>query len=124
MAEMFSEEWFLENRKMIEKLSAELDAYLAEDKVFVPMPERYADVQRAYAIAKSRFEDVEIHQCPLHSGSLHIHITEYAIDATGSDEIAAFCKMISLSDNFELYASNDDGKIIMSLTFCGALRRI
>ena len=113
------------NDKEFALLAKGLQQYLERDKVFIKNPERFAEVENAYVIAKKLFADsvVTIEDDPIQMGALILDIKGYDIVIRGQEEIALFSEMISKADNFEMYPI-DNEKICFALVFSRALARM
>ena len=105
-------------------LMDELAKYLENEKVFIQNPARYAEVQRAAAIAKELFKeyDISLKDDPIQMGALILCISGFDITIQGEEEIALFTELISKANNFEIYPVGE--KVKFSILFANVLKRI
>ena len=106
-------------------LMDKLKAHLEEDKVFIKNPERFAEVERATEIAAELFSDsdIEVADDPLQMGALIVRINGFDIIVRGTREIELFQELISMANNFEIYAT-ENKNVMFALVFNNALTRI
>lgn len=106
-------------------LMDELAKYLENEKVFIQNPARYAEVQRAAAIAKELFNeyDISIKDDPIQMGALILCINGFDITVQGKRSKELFKELISQANNFEIYPVGDD-KVRFSILFANVLKRI
>lgn len=121
----FSQEWYERNKGKLMSLGEAIEQYLAKEKVFIPNPERFKEVNLATEIARKLFYDFEIsvEHDPLQSGALVIKLTGYYMQVAGPTEITEFKDLILLSDNFEISPVKGN-KLQMNIMFYGALKKI
>lgn len=106
-------------------LLEKIGEYLKEKKTFVENPFRVTEIKSAATIAHELFPDARlcINDDPLQTGSLYLHIELTDINLSDEREIKLFADIISLCDNFEIYA-HTDGYIVFALLFQNAFIRI
>ena len=106
-------------------LLEKINEYLKEKKTFVENPFRVTEIKSAATMAHEVFPDAKlcINDDPLQTGSLYLHIELVDISISDEREINLFAEMISLCDNFEIYA-HTDGYLVFALLFQNAFIRI
>lgn len=115
------------DKKLLESLALlgkGIEDYLRMEKVFIPNPERFAEVVAAKRIAEKLFSDfkIEVTNDPLQTGALVIKIKGCYIECSGT-EVKDFQSLIKAADNFEIFPTARE-KFEFTLMFYGALKRI
>lgn len=96
---------------MLDKeVMAKLRQYLEEEKVFVINPMRAREISLAFELAQQVFPGTEIKSLddPLQMGALIMHVDRPEFAARGIREIENFSDLIALTDNFEIYAIDEE----------------
>lgn len=124
-SDVLTQKWYERNKGKLIMLGGAIEEYLAKEKIFIPNPERFEQVNIATEIAKKLFYDFEIsvEHDPLQTGALVIKLTGYYMQVAGPTEITEFKDLIILSDNFEISPTKGN-KLQMNLMFYGALKLI
>ena len=102
-----------------------LHEYLATEKTFVENSIRTTEIKNAAEIAHELFPEAKIciKDNPLQMGAMILRIELADINLNSEKEIKLFSELISASDNFEIYAHQDD-YIVFVLLFQNAYTRI
>lgn len=116
-----------DDKKLLESLALlgkGIEDYLKMEKVFIPNPERFAEVVVAKRVAEKLFSDfkIEVTNDPLQTGALVIKIEGCYIECSGT-EIKDFQQLIAKADNFEIWPIARE-KFKFTLMFYGALKRV
>ena len=102
------------------KMLDDVEQYLAIDKKFVENSDRMQDVMTACKLACELFHDAEISilQDPLQLGALILQIVDYQLDVSATRRIKTFNEIVSKSDNFAFFPSEDE-KVELTIMFNG-----
>lgn len=102
-----------------------LGEYLSKEKRFINNPIRQTEIKNAFTKARQLFPDAQItlQDDPLEMGAFILNIETDDITLRGVKEIKTFYDIISVVDNFEIYAL-PDSRICFAAVFDDALINI
>ena len=96
--------------KEFHEILDKLKVYLEAEKVFIKNPFKAREMHRAIEIINELFPDSqrEIKEDPLQLGAVIFTVDSYDMVVRGERELALFAELMSLIDNFEVYAASKD----------------
>lgn len=103
----------------------QLGQYLAMEKNFVVNPMRETEFKNAIALACELFPNAKVYiqNDPLEMGAMILRMEAFDINISGEREIKLFSDLITIADNFEVYAI-EDNNIRFAAVFQNVLIRI
>ena len=98
------------NDEQMDQLLTQLRKYLESEKVFIQNPFRAKEMERVVTIAHTLFPNgkIEIPNDPLQMGAGIVRITDMDMVLRGETKIKLFSELISLVDNVEVYATEEN----------------
>lgn len=103
----------------------QLSQYLAMEKNFIVNPIRETEFKKAIKLACELFPDAKVYiqNDALEMGAMILRVESFDINISDEREIKLFSELISIADNFEVYAI-EDNNIRFAAVFQNVLVRI